>query len=207
LKKINSGKNQISDNRFDEKLDLTEQIDREFSQIASLPDDRINLAHGALLIAKVAYPNLDESLYLERLDRIVSMVKRDITADLNSADIISRINHIIFDEEKFRGNSGNYYDPDNSYLNRVLDRKTGIPITLSLIYIEIAGRLGLDVRGIGLPRFTIPPANSSLIRFIGEKSGQSRTASKSFAPIQARQSSLILTGCSRSAEKNFWHAC
>jgi regulator of sirC expression with transglutaminase-like and TPR domain len=54
-------------------------------------------------------------------------------------------------KEKFRANSGNYYDPDNSYLNRVLDRKTGIPITLSLIYIEVAGRLGLDVRGIGLP--------------------------------------------------------
>jgi regulator of sirC expression with transglutaminase-like and TPR domain len=64
---------------------------------------------------------------------------------------LCRINHIIFDEEKFSGNSGNYYDPDNSYLNRVLDRKTGIPITLSLIYIEVAGRLGLDVRGIGLP--------------------------------------------------------
>lgn len=132
-------------------MDLTEQIDKAFSQIGSLQDDRINLAHGALLIAKVAYPHLDESLYLERLDRIASKVKRDITADLNAADIISRINHIIFDEEKFRGNRENYYDPDNSFLNRVLDRKTGIPITLSLIYIEVAGRLGLDVRGIGLP--------------------------------------------------------
>ena len=61
------------------------------------------------------------------------------------------INRILFDEEKFHGNRENYYDPDNSFLNRVLDRKTGIPITLSLIYIEVAGRLGVDVRGIGLP--------------------------------------------------------
>jgi len=132
-------------------LDLTEKIDKDFSQIASLPDDRIDLAHGALLIAKAAYPDLDEPLYLERLDRMASRVKHDMTADLASADIIARINHVLFDEEKFRGNRENYYDPDNSFLNRILDRKTGIPITLSLIYIEVARRSGLDVRGIGLP--------------------------------------------------------
>ena len=61
------------------------------------------------------------------------------------------MNHILFDKEKFRGNHEQYYDPDNIFLNRVLDRKTGIPISLCLIYIEVAGRLGLDVRGIGLP--------------------------------------------------------
>jgi regulator of sirC expression with transglutaminase-like and TPR domain len=132
-------------------LDITGQIDQEFSRIASLPNDQIDLAHGALLIAKSAYPELDESLYLERLDRMAARVKRDMTADLDSADIIARVNHVLFDEEKLRGNREDYYDPDNSYLNRVLDRKTGIPITLCLVYIEVAGRLGLDVRGIGLP--------------------------------------------------------
>ena len=132
-------------------MDSTEQIDREFSQIASLPNDRIDLAHGALLIAKAAYPELDETLYLGHLDRIASRVKRDMTTDPDVIDIITRINLILFDEEKFRGNRDDYYDPDNSFLNRVLDRKTGIPITLCLIYIEVAGRLGLDVRGIGLP--------------------------------------------------------
>ena len=132
-------------------MDLTEQIDKGFLELASLSDDRINLAHGALLIAKAAYPDLDESLYLARLDRLASDVKRDLTADIDAAAIIARINHILYDEEKFRGNREKYYDPDNSFLNRVLDRRTGIPITLCLIYIEVAGRLGLDVRGIGLP--------------------------------------------------------
>lgn len=132
-------------------MDLTEQIDKGFLQLASLADDRINLAHSALLIAKAAYPDLDESIYLARLDRLAADVKRDMTADLEAVDIIARINNILFDKEKFRGNREAYYDPDNSFLNRVLDCKTGIPITLCLIYIEVAGRLGLDVRGIGLP--------------------------------------------------------
>jgi len=123
----------------------------EFSQLASLADDRIDLAHSALLIAKAAYPDLKESLYLERLDRMAARVKIDMKADTESEEIIMKLNDVLFKQEKLRGNRENYYDPDNSFLNRVLDRKTGIPITLSLIYIEVAGRLRLDVRGIGLP--------------------------------------------------------
>jgi regulator of sirC expression with transglutaminase-like and TPR domain len=82
---------------------------------------------------------------------MASRVKLETTANTESEDIITRSNDILFEQERFSGNRENYYDPDNSFLNRVLDRKTGIPITLSLIYIEVAGRLGLDMRGIGLP--------------------------------------------------------
>jgi regulator of sirC expression with transglutaminase-like and TPR domain len=161
-------------------LDLTDTIDNEFSQLASLADDRIDLAHGALLIAKAAYPDLNESLYLERLDRMAASVKLDMTANLESEDIITKLNFILFEQEKFRGNRENYYEPDNSFLNRVLDRKTGIPITLSLVYIEVAGRLGLDVRGIGLPghfitalyhasgKIFIDPFNRGEIRTVDE---------------------------------------
>jgi regulator of sirC expression with transglutaminase-like and TPR domain len=161
-------------------LDLTDTIDNEFSQLASLADDRIDLAHGALLIAKAAYPDLNESIYLERLDRMASRVKLDMTANTESEDIITELNYILFEQEKFRGNRENYYDPDNSFLNRVIDRKTGIPITLSLIYIEVAGRLGLDVRGIGLPghfitalyhaagKIYIDPFNRGEIRTVDE---------------------------------------
>ena len=132
-------------------MDLNDQIDNEFSQLASLPDDRIDLAHGALLIAKTAYPDLDATLYLNRLNRFASNLKSDMTANNDVVANITRINHLLFDEEKLSGNRENYYDPDNSFLNRVLDRKLGIPITLALVYIEIAKRLGMDVRGIGLP--------------------------------------------------------
>ena len=161
-------------------MDLTDTIDNEFSQLASLADDQIDLAHGALLIAKAAYPDLNESLYLKRLDRMASRVKLDMTANTKSENIITKLNYILFEQEKFRGNRENYYDPDNSFLNRVLDRKTGIPITLSLIYIEVAGRLGLDVRGIGLPghfitalyhasgKIFIDPFNRGEIRTVGE---------------------------------------
>ena len=132
-------------------MDVTDQIDKGFLQLASLSDDRISLTHGALLIAKAAYPDIDESIYLARLDRLASDVKCEMETDIGAEAITARINHILFEKEKLRGNREKYYDPDNSFLNRVLDRKTGIPITLCLVYIEVAGRLGLDVRGIGLP--------------------------------------------------------
>ena len=132
-------------------MDSTEQIDKAFVQIASLPDDQIDLTRGALLIAKTAYPDLEESFYVEQLNRIAAKLKNEIKANEDTLKIVTKINHFLFDEEKLLGNRENYYDPDNSFLNRVLDRKLGIPITLSLIYIEVARQLELDVRGIGLP--------------------------------------------------------
>lgn len=78
-------------------MDSTEQIDNEFSRIAALPDTRINLAEGALLIARAAYPNLEESLYLNQLDRIASRVKRDMAAELDAAGKIARINHVLYE--------------------------------------------------------------------------------------------------------------
>ena len=161
-------------------MESTEQLDKEFSQIAYLSDERVNLVEGALLIARAAYPRLEESYYLDRLDQIASRVKQHISVENNPADKIAGINQVLYEEEKFQGNQENYYDPDNSFLNRVFDRKTGIPITLSLIYIEVARRLGLDVRGIGLPghfiaamyhesgNFFIDPFNGGEIRTLDE---------------------------------------
>ena len=122
-------------------MDLTNQIDIEFSRIASLPSDQIYLADGALLIARIAYPELEASFYRDYLDRVASSVMQELGADPAPSDSIARINRVLFDKEKFHGNNKDYYDPDNSFLNRVIDRKTGIPITLSLIYIEVARRL------------------------------------------------------------------
>ena len=161
-------------------MDLSDTIDQEFSQFASLDDERIDLAHGALVISKAAYPDLNASLYLERLERMAASVKLDLTVDSDPADIAARLNHTLFEQERFRGNHEDYYDPDNSFLNRVLDRKKGIPITLSLIYIEVGRRLGLDIRGVGLPahfitalyhasgRIFIDPFNRGEIRTVDE---------------------------------------
>ncbi len=153
-------------------MDLTDQIDKEFSRISSLPDDQIDLAHGALVIAKAAYPDLGESFYMRRLDQMAVRIKLNLKGEINPTDIINHINQVLFVEERLRGNRKNYYDPDNSYLNRVLDRKTGIPITLSLIYMEVAQRGGLDVRGIGLPgHFIAALYHESGITFIDPFNG------------------------------------
>ena len=115
------------------------------------PDEPTDLARAGLRIARLAYPDLDESFYLAELDRLAARLRERIAgvADLHRpAEAMARL---LCEEEGFRGNSEDYHDPDNSYLNRVLDRRTGIPITLSLVYMEVGRRAGLTVQGIGLP--------------------------------------------------------
>src|SRR5579885_1438360 len=113
------------------------------------PEEQICLAEGALLIAANEYPDLDPAKYLDRLDIMARNVGPGGGAD--PLETIARINHYLYEEEGFSGNSEDYYDPRNSFLNEVLDRKTGIPITLSTIYLEIANRLKLPLVGVGLP--------------------------------------------------------
>ena len=131
-----------------ESIDLIRQ---EFSQMASLLPDQIDPAKGSLLISRPEYPDLDETYYLDMLEDMGKRVKSAITHPSDPSDIIGGMNLIIFEEEKFTGNSGNYYDIQNSFLNRVLDRKTGIPVTLSLVYMAVGQRAGLTFHGFGLP--------------------------------------------------------
>lgn len=126
-------------------------IRKDFSLIAELPDEQINLGDAALLIARIAYPRLDTREYQQRFDRLAQQLKTRVDAQASAGDIITEMNRILFDEQGFQGNYQDYYDPDNSYINRVLDRKLGIPITLSLVYIEVGRRAGLTVYGINLP--------------------------------------------------------
>ena len=121
------------------------------SEMMRLPEERISLARAALLVAASEYPQLDAARYVERLDAMAEVVRGRIGGEMNPLDIIAGINRHLFDEEGFVGNSEDYYDPRNSFLNEVLDRKTGIPITLSTVYLEIAERLKLPLVGVGLP--------------------------------------------------------
>ena len=115
------------------------------------PEEQISLATAALLIAASEYPDLDPAKYLHRLDWMARNVAQRITSEMDPLEIVARINQYLFEEEGFFGNSEDYYDPRNSFLNEVLDRKTGIPITLSTVYLEIAARLKLPLVGVGLP--------------------------------------------------------
>ena len=121
-----------------------------FAEIVSLDDERINLAEAVLLIASEEYPRLDVELYLERLDHFADHA-RERTYSLDAIEVITALNATLFDQLGFRGNHEKYFDPRNSYLNEVIDRRTGIPITLTVVYIEVARRIGFPVKGVGLP--------------------------------------------------------
>ena len=121
-----------------------------FAEIVSLDDERINLAEAVLLIASEEYPRLNVELYLERLDHFADHA-RERTYSLDAIEVITALNATLFDQLGFRGNHEKYFDPRNSYLNEVIDRRTGIPITLTVVYIEVARRIGFPVKGVGLP--------------------------------------------------------
>jgi len=123
---------------------------REFAELTGRPDGRVDLARSALAIARWEYPGLDADAYLERLDALA----RGVDGARRSADPVGRLHRLreyLFVEQCFAGNRKDYYDPRNSFLNDVLDRRQGIPITLSLVLMEVGKRLGLAVEGIGLP--------------------------------------------------------
>jgi len=116
-----------------------------------VPDERIDLAKAALLIARDEYPNLDIPAYLHRLETMAAELAERLAGATDADTVIPTLNAYLFDELGFRGNQVDYYNPRNSFLNDVLDRRLGIPITLSLIYIELGRRLGLPIHGVALP--------------------------------------------------------
>lgn len=115
------------------------------------------LAQAALVIARTEYPHLDASAYLTRLDAMGDAARRrieqhvDETGDSSILSCIKGFNAYLFDELRFVGNRDRYEDPRNSCLNEVLDRRTGIPITLSVVYMEVGRRAGLQVDGVNFP--------------------------------------------------------
>jgi regulator of sirC expression with transglutaminase-like and TPR domain len=122
-----------------------------FAQLVSGSEDALDLAEAALLIAQEEHPQLDVSAYLHRLEELAAAVRTRLPESPSPSDIVLNLNIHLFREEGFRGNTSAYYDPANSFLNEVLDRKTGIPITLSVVYIEVGRRLGLPLVGVGFP--------------------------------------------------------
>jgi regulator of sirC expression with transglutaminase-like and TPR domain len=126
-------------------------ITREFERLSAIPDREVDLARGALLIAATEYPDLDVERELGLLDALAgaASARLDGTEDpLRAANALSKY---LFDEVGFDGNREDYYDPRNSYLHEVLRRRLGIPITLSLVYVEVGKRLGLSLVGVGMP--------------------------------------------------------
>src|SRR5262249_52393457 len=124
---------------------------KDFRQAVDREDTRIDLAKAALTIAVSDYPNLDIAAYLSRIDALATTAAERLGSAADVYRSIATLNFLLFQEHGFCGNREDYFDPKNSFLNEVLDRKTGIPISLSVLYIEVAKRIGLSLRGVGFP--------------------------------------------------------
>jgi regulator of sirC expression with transglutaminase-like and TPR domain len=127
------------------------QARQSFSAIAALDETTLALDYAALTMALEEYPSLDIHSYLRKLDALAASAEVLVGADRSAINVIESINEVLFIREGLRGNIEDYYDPRNSYLNEVLDRKLGIPITLSIIYMEVAKRINFRIEGIGFP--------------------------------------------------------
>jgi regulator of sirC expression with transglutaminase-like and TPR domain len=140
---------------------IREQFVRSFTHAALSPDP--DLAIAALMIARIEYPKLDAGPYLDRLDALGEEAKLRIAAaivvpgdapprvDPDGYARVMAVNDYLFKELQYVGNEVRYQDPRNSFLNEVIDRRTGIPITLALLYMEVARRAGLHVEGVNFP--------------------------------------------------------
>ena len=124
---------------------------REFRQAVERPEESIDLGRAALTIALAAYPDLDITSYLRHIDELAVAVSQRSGADADVFRSVAALNYVLFKEQGFHGNRDDYYDPKNSFLNDVIDRKCGLPITLSILYMEVAQRIGLAIEGVGFP--------------------------------------------------------
>lgn len=129
-----------------------------FYQEIQQPDEQISLDRAALYLALEEYEDLDVEVYLNALDTMAAEVQERLPTEPYPLRIIQVLNQYLYDDLGFGGNVTNYYDPRNSFLNDVIDRRVGIPITLSLVYLAIAQRIQFPMVGIGMPgHFLIRP--------------------------------------------------
>lgn len=144
------GKIRIGARRLLQKI-AEEDLLHSFHLLAVWEDNQIDLEHGAYLVAKFAFPELKiEKITLE-LDRLANRIAGLIDGIHKPRRIVQLINNVLFSEARFEGNRHNYYSPDNSFLNKVLEKRTGIPISLALVYILVAQRLKLPIYGVNMP--------------------------------------------------------
>lgn len=133
----------------------------QFGAAVALPEPAVNLAEVSLLVAAEEYPQLSPQPYLHRLDALAERVRDRLWDETAPVVVLQELSRVLFEEEQFQGNRMEYYDPRNSMLNDVLDRRLGIPITLSIIYLEIGWRLGLPLHGVNFPGHFV-------VRYAGE---------------------------------------
>jgi regulator of sirC expression with transglutaminase-like and TPR domain len=133
---------------------------REFATIAS--KEPVPLARGALLIAKEEYPSLDIDEHLDKLAALAREAEPIVRAGEDTVERVQLLSHFLFELKGFEGNAENFNDPRNSFLNDVINRRLGIPITLSVVYLEVGRRLGINLFGVSFP-------NHFLVKAVDER--------------------------------------
>ncbi len=124
---------------------------RQFVEYVQSDITNENLARGALLIALEDYPRLDVDGFLDELDDLAARVEKRCEAGQPPIFRLGHLHAELFDTDGYRGDTTGYYDPRNGYLHEVIERKLGIPITLSIVFLHVASRVGLSASGVGLP--------------------------------------------------------
>ncbi len=165
-----------------------------------------DLTRLALEVARDAYPKLDANDQIAKIDLLAARVRDRCPDGAKTRHILGQINWILFVEEGFRGNQDDYQNPQNSYLNEVLDRKLGIPLSLSILYLAIADRLGLAMSGVNLPgHFLIRSGRGESTHFVDpysqgvilDRLGCNRLAARATGRIEPIDDA-VLAPCSTS---------
>lgn len=122
-----------------------------FESLLRREDAEIDLARACLMIAQDAYPELDVERYVGAIDGLALRLRSRLPRPVDAEEKVIALNQFLFGDLGYEGNTDDYYDPRNSYLNEVIDRRTGIPITLSILYMELGRRVGLALEGVSFP--------------------------------------------------------
>jgi regulator of sirC expression with transglutaminase-like and TPR domain len=140
---------------------VTQPARARLAELIRVPDGAVDMAAAALAIAQEQYPQVGPEPYLRRLDEYAERVRDRLADEGAPLVLLQEVSRLLFEDEGFRGNAEQYYDPRNSFLNDVLDRRLGIPLTLSMVYLEVGWRIGLPLRGVNFP-------GHFLVRYEGE---------------------------------------
>ena len=132
--------------------------------ISYIKNSRYTLVEKCLKLSQtLEYPDLNVHEYVQKLDRLKEDLKNSLSEVKNPTYLVSMLNEYMFDVLEFNGDHDDYYNPKNNFLNVVLDKKSGIPITLSIIYIELAKHIGLDLHPVGFPSHFLVKFSEELI--------------------------------------------
>jgi regulator of sirC expression with transglutaminase-like and TPR domain len=158
---------------------LQEREAREaFANFCAICDGTASLEAGCWLLARTRYPELDKEAYQTRLDEMARELRERLTGRETPRATIEVCNRHLYQTLGFRGNRADYYDPDNTYLNRVLDRRLGIPISLGTLYLVLARRLRLPLYGVNMPGHFLLTWHSRAAQFFVDPFNEGRLISE-----------------------------